>query len=80
MKTGKGLKKATNEGEYKVMIPSLNKEDVSITTNKERILEGCSQFYLKLYEDTVQDIAKLQSEEGQAQWRNTHSCVEQHDP
>ena len=32
--TGKGLKKATNKEECKVMIPSLKEEDGSFTTNR----------------------------------------------
>ena len=63
VETGKGLKKATTKEECKVMIPSLKEEDGSITTNRERILERCAEFYEKLYEDTVQNIAKVETEE-----------------
>ena len=49
--------------ECKIMIPSLKEEDGSIITNRERILEGCADFYEKLYEDTVQNIAKVETEE-----------------
>ena len=63
VETGKGLKKATTKEECKVMIPSLKEEDRSIITNRERILEGCAEFYEKLYEDTVQNIAKVGTEE-----------------
>ena len=59
METGKGLKKVTTKEECKVMIPSLKEEDGSITTNRKRILERCE----KLYEDTVQNIAKVETEE-----------------
>ena len=57
---GKGLKKATNKEECRVMIPSLKEEDGSITTNRERILEGYAGFYEKLYDDTVQNIARTE--------------------
>ena len=50
METAKGLNKATYKEECKVMIPSLKEEDGSITTNRERILEKCVEFYLKLYD------------------------------
>ena len=40
------------------MIPSLKEEDGSLTTNREQILERCAELYQKLYDDTVQDIAK----------------------
>ena len=65
VETGKGLEKfkATNEDECKVLIPSLKGEDGSITTNRERILERCAEFCEKLYEDTVQNIAKVETEE-----------------
>ena len=63
VETGKGLKKATTKEECKVMIPSLKEEDGSIITNRERILERCAEFYEKLYEDTVQNIAKVETEE-----------------
>ena len=59
VETGKGLKKATTKEECKVMIPSLKEEDGSIITNRERILKRCAEFYEKLYEDTVQNIAKV---------------------
>ena len=62
LKTGKGLKKATNKEECKVRIPSL-KGDGSSTTNRERILERCAEFYETLYEDTVHNIAKMETEE-----------------
>ena len=60
---GRGLRKATNKEECKVMIPSLNEEDGSITTNGERILERRAEFYQNLYEDTVQNIAKMETED-----------------
>ena len=63
VETGKGLKKATNKEECKVMIPSLKEEDGSIITNRERILERCAEFYQKLYVDKVQSIAKMETEE-----------------
>ena len=44
-------------------MPSLKEEDGSIITTRERILERCTKFYEKLYEDTVQNIAKLETEE-----------------
>ena len=49
--------------ECKVMISSLKEEDGSIITNRERILERCAEFCEKLYEDTVQNIAKVETEE-----------------
>ena len=58
VETGRGLKEATNKGECKVMILSLKEEDGSIITNRERILERCTEFYQNLYEDTVQNIAR----------------------
>ena len=45
------------------MISSLKEEDGSIITNRERILERCAESYEKLYEDTVQNIAKVETEE-----------------
>ena len=39
VETGKGLRKATNREQCKVMISSLKEEDGSITTNRKRILE-----------------------------------------
>ena len=63
VKTGKGLKKATINEECKVMIPSLKEEDGSIITNREIILERCAEFYEKLYEDLVHNIAKVETEE-----------------
>ena len=45
VETGNGLKKAINRGQCRVMIPSLKEEDGSITTNRERILERCVEFY-----------------------------------
>ena len=63
VETGKGLKKDATKEECKVMIPSLKEEDGSIITNKERILERCAEFYEKLYEDTVQSIANVETEE-----------------
>ena len=45
------------------MIPSLKEEDGSITTNRERIVERCAEFYQKLYEDTVQNITKMEAED-----------------
>ena len=35
VEAGRGLKKATNKEECKVMIPSLKEEDVIINTNRE---------------------------------------------
>ena len=61
VETGKGLKKPTNKEECKVMIPK--KEDGSITINRERILERYAEFYQKLNEETVQNIAKMETEE-----------------
>ena len=63
VETGRGLRKATNKEECKVMIPSLKGEEGSIITNRKRILERCAEFYEKLYEDTVQNIAKVETEE-----------------
>ena len=63
VETGKRFKKATNKERCKVMIPSLKEEDRSITTNRQRILEICAEFYRKLYEDVVQNIAKTKAEE-----------------
>ena len=63
VETGKGLEKATNEEECKVMIPSLKEEDGSIITNGERILERCAEVYEKLCEDTMQNIATVETEE-----------------
>ena len=45
------------------MIPSLKEEDGSTTTNRGRILERCAEFYKKLYEDTLQNIANIETEE-----------------
>ena len=45
------------------MIPSLKEENGSIITKQERILERCAEFYETLYEDTVQNITKLETEE-----------------
>ena len=45
------------------MIPSLKEEDGNITSHRERILERCAEFYHNLCEDTVQDIAEMETEE-----------------
>ena len=45
------------------MILSLQEEDGSIITNRELILERCVEFHEKLYEDTAQNIAKMETEE-----------------
>ncbi|MEE4247402.1 MAG: reverse transcriptase domain-containing protein [Kangiellaceae bacterium] len=59
IENGKGLKKSvsTKDG-CKVMIPSLKEQDGTTTTNRERILERCAEFYQDLYEDTTQNIVK----------------------
>ena len=44
VETGKGLKKATNKEECKVMIPSLKEKDGRITMNRVQILERCAEF------------------------------------
>ena len=63
VETGQGLRKATNREQCRVMIPSLKEEDASITINRERIVERCAEFYQKLYEDTVQNITKMEAED-----------------
>ena len=63
METGKGLKNATTKEECKVMIQPLKEEDGSNITNRERILERFAEFYERLYEDAVQNIAKVETEE-----------------
>ena len=63
MEARKGFKKATTKEECKVMIPSLKEEDGSITVNRERVLERCAEFYQKLYDDTLQNIAEMETEE-----------------
>ena len=57
VETGKGLKKAANTEECKVIISSLKKEDRSISTDRDQSLEGCTDFDQKLYED----IAKTEA-------------------
>ena len=63
VETEKGLKQALTKEKCKVMIPSLKEEDESIITNIEGILERSAEFCEKLYEDTVQNIAKVETEE-----------------
>ena len=63
VETGRGLKKATIKEECRIMTSSLKEEDGSIITNRERILERGAEFYEKLYEDTEQNIAKMETEE-----------------
>ena len=62
VETGKGLKKVTTKEDCKVMIPSLKEEDGSIITNRI-FFQRCAEFYEKLYEDTVQNIVKVETEE-----------------
>ena len=64
IENGKGLKKATNNKEgYKEMIPSLKEEDGSLTSNRERILERCAEFYEKLYNNAAQNIIRANAAE-----------------
>ena len=64
IENSKGLKKATNSKEgYKVMIPLLKEEDGSLTSNRERILERCAEFYEKLYNDAAQNIIRANAAE-----------------
>ena len=60
----RGLKKATNSREgCKVLIPSLKEQDGTVTTNRERILERCAEFYENLYKDAAQNIVHKEAEE-----------------
>ena len=63
MGSGKGLKKATKNEKCKVMISSPKEEDGSIITKIERMLERCAEFYEQLHEDTVRNIAKVETED-----------------
>ena len=64
IENGKGLKKSLNNKEgCRVMIPSLKEEDGTITTNRERILERCAEFYENLYKEAVQNIIRSNAEE-----------------
>ena len=63
VESGKGIKKANNEQGRKVLIPSLKEQDGSITTDRERILERCAEFYENLCKDTVHNITRTAAEE-----------------
>ena len=59
----KGLKKASNNQGPKVLIPALKEEDGTITTNRERIIERCAEFYENLYKDAAaQNFIRATSE------------------
>uniref|UniRef100_A0A3P8U2M2 ribonuclease H n=1 Tax=Amphiprion percula TaxID=161767 RepID=A0A3P8U2M2_AMPPE len=58
----KGLKKANNNQGRKVLIPALKEEDGTITTNRERIIERCAEFYENLYKDAAQNFIRTTSE------------------
>jgi len=64
IESGRGLQKATNSREgCKVLIPSLKEQDGTVTTNRERILERCVEFYENLYKDAAQNIVQKEAEE-----------------
>ena len=63
METGKGIEKAINKEECEVMIPSLKEDGRNITTKREHMLERYAESYRKLCEDTVHNIAKMETEE-----------------
>ena len=60
VESGKGLKKANSEQGRKVLIPALKETP---TTNRERILERCAEFYENLYRDTIHIMTKTGAEE-----------------
>ena len=59
----KGLKKAKEKEGCKVLIPALQEQNGTITTNRERILERCAEFYEYLYKDAAQNIRKEKAED-----------------
>ena len=63
VESGKGLKKANCEQGRKVLTPALKEQDGTLTTNRERILERCAEFYENLYKDTVHNITRTEAEE-----------------
>ena len=64
IESGRGLQKATYSREgCKVLIPSLKEQDGTVTTNRERILERCVEFYENLYKDAAQNIVQKEAEE-----------------
>ena len=63
METGKGLKKVKSQEGRKLLILALKEKDGHVTTNRERILERCAEFYQNLYEYTVRNIIKVDAED-----------------
>ena len=63
VETGKGLTKAINKGECKIMIPSQKEEDGSVTTNRERILEGCAESLRSCMRTQCKTSHKIEREE-----------------
>ena len=64
IESGRGLQKAGNSRKgCKILIPLLKEEDGTITTNRERILERCAEFYESLYKDAAQNIMPMEAEE-----------------
>jgi len=59
LETGKGLKKCTTSGGKKALIQALREKDGSETSDRERIVERCAEFYQALYEDQTQSIEKV---------------------
>lgn len=45
------------------MVQSLKEEDGTATSNRERILERCAEFYENLYKDAAQNIIRANAEE-----------------
>ena len=63
IESGKGLKRAKDKDGCKVLIPALKEQDGTVTTNRERILERCAEFYENLYQDAAQNIRKEEAED-----------------
>jgi len=63
IETGKGLKKCTSGDGMKALIQALREKDGRETTDRQRILERCAEFYQELYKDPSQDIQTTPADE-----------------
>jgi hypothetical protein len=62
LETGRGLKKCATSGEKKALIQALREEDGSETSDREKIVQRCAEFYQKLYKDPTQNIERSPAE------------------
>ena len=57
----KGLKRASKKEGGKALIPALEEQDGSVSTNRKIILERCAEFYQNLYKAAAQNIRKKEN-------------------